>query len=283
MDSFHFFDSGYRVLNGDLPFIDYWLVKVPLLDYIQAVFFYIFGINWQSYVLHASLINALITISTFFVLKNFKLKTIYCFLYSLLFSILAYPSSGTPFVDHHSAFFSLLGIYSLLLAINNQRKLYWALIPVFLGFAFLSKQVPATYVILSVGFILFLYSLVNKKFDCIKYSLISSLSFVALILIFGKFQGITLSSFLDQYIFYPQTIGAERFKNLNLTFKDVIENFILIHLAIIPLFYENLKKIFSIKNYIKHNNFYIFLVLLFLTFSLILHQLLTKIKHLYFF
>ena len=276
MDSFHFFDSGYRVLNGEVPFIDYWLVKGPLLDYIQAVFFYIFGINWQSYVLHASLINALITISTFFVLKNFKLKTTYCFLYSLLFSILAYPSSGTPFIDHHSAFFSLLGIYSLLLAINNQRKLYWALIPVFLGFAFLSKQVPATYVILSVGFILFLYSLVNKKFDCIKYSFVSSASFVFLILIFGKSQGITLSSFLDQYIFYPQTIGTERLKNLNLTYKNIIGNFILIHLAIIPLFYENLKKIFSNKNYIKHNNFYIFLVLLFLTFSLILHQLLTK-------
>ena len=276
MDSFHFFDSGYRVLNGEVPFIDYWLVKGPLLDYIQAVFFYIFGVNWQSYVLHASLINALLTISTFFVLKNFKLKTTYCFLYSLLFSILAYPSSGTPFIDHHSAFFSLLGIYSLLLAINNQRKLYWALIPVFLGFAFLSKQVPATYVILSVGFILFLYSLVNKKFDCIKYSLVGSVFFIFLILIFSKSQGITLSSFLDQYIFYPQTIGVERFKNLNLTYQNIIENFILIHLAIIPLFYENLKKIFSIKNYIKHNNFYIFLVLLFLTFSLILHQLLTK-------
>ena len=276
IDSFHFFDSGYRVLNGDVPFIDYWLVKGLLLDYIQAIFFYIFGVNWQSYVLHASLINALVTISTFYVLKNFKLKTTYCFLYSLLFSILAYPSSGTPFIDHHSALFSLLGVYSLLLAINNQRKLYWVLIPVFLGFAFLSKQVPATYVILSTGFILFLYSLINKKFDCIKYSLVSLVSFVFLILIFGKFQGITLSSFLDQYIFYPQTIGSERFKDLNLTYHNIIENFIFIHLAIIPLFYVNIKNFFVNKNYIKQDNFYIFLVLLFLTFSLILHQLLTK-------
>ena len=73
IDSFHFFDSGYRVLNGDIPFIDYWLVKGPLLDYIQAILFYIFGINWQIYVLHASLINALVTICTFLVLKNFKL------------------------------------------------------------------------------------------------------------------------------------------------------------------------------------------------------------------
>ena len=276
MDSFHFFDSGYRVLNGDVPFVDFWLVKGPLLDYMQAFFFYIFGINWQSYVLHASLINAAITISTFLVLKNFKLKTTYCFLYSLLFSILAYPSSGTPFIDHHSAYFSLLGIYSLLLAINTQRKLYWILIPVLLGFAFLSKQVPAAYIILFVGFILFLYSLVNKKFDCIKYSFVSFMLFVFLIFTFGKYQGITLSSFLDQYIFYPQTIGSERFKDLNLTYQNIIENFIFIHLAIIPLFYVNIKNFFVNKNYIKQDNFYIFLVLLFLTFSLILHQLLTK-------
>ena len=276
MDSFHFFDSGYRVLNGDLPFIDYWSVRGPLLDYMQAIFFYIFGVNWQSYVLHASSINALITISTFFVLKNFKLKTIYCFFYSLLFSILAYPSSGTPVADQHSAFFSLLGIYSLLLAINNQRKMYWVLIPVFLGFAFLSKQVPASYVILSVSFILLLYSFINNKFDSIKYPLISSVFFVLFVLIFGKFQGITFSPFLDQYIFYPQTVGAERIKNFNFTFNGVIAHFKFIYFAIIPLLYENLKKIFINKNYIKHNNFYIFLVLLFLTFSLILHQLFTK-------
>ena len=39
IDSIHFFDSGYRVLNGDIPFIDYWLVKGVLLDYMQAFFF----------------------------------------------------------------------------------------------------------------------------------------------------------------------------------------------------------------------------------------------------
>ena len=73
MDSFHFFDSGFKVLNGEVPFIDYWLVKGPLLDYIQAIFFYFFGVSWQSYVLHASFINAILTISTFIVLKNYGL------------------------------------------------------------------------------------------------------------------------------------------------------------------------------------------------------------------
>ena len=53
MDSFHFFDSGYRILNGSIPLVDYWLFKGPLLDYISAIFFYLFGVNWQAYVFQA--------------------------------------------------------------------------------------------------------------------------------------------------------------------------------------------------------------------------------------
>ena len=83
-------------------------------------------------------------------------------------------------------------------------------------------------------------------------------------------------SFLEQYIFYSQTIGAERFKNLKFTFSGVIDHFKFIYLAIIPLFYINIKKIFSDENYIKHNDFYFFLSLFLLTFSLVLYQLLTK-------
>ena len=201
MDSAHFFDSGYRVLNGDVPFMNYWLTKGPLLDYMQAVFFYIFGINWQAYVMHASLMNALITLSTFFVLKNFNLKDEYCFFYSLFFSILAYPSSGTPFIDHHSAFFSLLGIYSFLLGIKSKRNIFWILMPIFFGFAFLSKQVPAAYIILIVSLVLLLYTLINKKIYLIWYSLASTILFILAIISFGKIQGINFSAFLDQYIY----------------------------------------------------------------------------------
>ena len=157
IDSFHFFDSGYRILKGEVPFLDYWVVKGPLLDYLQAGFFYIFGENWQAYVFHASFFNAFTTLATFYVLKTYKLKTNLVFLYSLSFCILAYPSSGTPFIDHHSAFFSLLAVYSFLLAINSNKRIYWILIPVLLSLSFLSKQVPAGYVIISLFFTLVLY------------------------------------------------------------------------------------------------------------------------------
>ena len=40
-DTFAYFDTGYRVLNGSVPFKDYWTVSGPFLDYLQAVLFYL--------------------------------------------------------------------------------------------------------------------------------------------------------------------------------------------------------------------------------------------------
>ena len=106
VDSFAHFDTGFKILLGEHPFRDYWVVSGPLVDYFQAIFFYIFGVNWQSYVLHASLFNSVLAVYTYVVLRNFNLSIHYSLIYSLLFSILAYTTSGTPFVDYHSAFFS---------------------------------------------------------------------------------------------------------------------------------------------------------------------------------
>ena len=44
IDSFLHFDNGYRLLNGDNPFSDFWTVSGPTVDYLQAIFFFIFGV-----------------------------------------------------------------------------------------------------------------------------------------------------------------------------------------------------------------------------------------------
>ena len=276
VDSFAHFDSGFRILLGEHPFKDYWIVSGPIIDYIQAIFFYLFGVNWQSYVLHASLMNAILSVATFIIFRSFSLNIYYSFIYSLLFSILAYPTSGTPFVDHHSAFFSLLGIYSLILGIKNEKKLHWILIPIFFGFAFLSKQVPSSYVIISVILILFIFSISQKKYYWIKYSFLSSVFFICFLLVFGWIQGITLYSFLEQYFIYPRSIGAERFDNFVFTYRGVIDHFKFIYIAIIPLIFVNFKKIIFENNYYKSKDFYYFLILFMFTISLIFHQTLTR-------
>ena len=83
IDSFLFFDTGYRTLNGFFPFKDFWAPTGPLLDVIQAFFFKFFGISWFSYVLHASVFNFLITIATFHTLNKFELNINFCVFFTL--------------------------------------------------------------------------------------------------------------------------------------------------------------------------------------------------------
>ena len=276
VDSFSHFDTGYRILLDENPFKDYWVVSGPFIDYLQALFFYLFGVNWQIYVLHASIINAVATILTFLVLRSFNLSTFYSFIYSIFFAVLAYPSSGTPFVDHHAAFLSLIGIYFLILAIKSEKNYYWILLPITFVFAFLSKQVPTAYIIISVILILIFYSIVQKKFKWIFYSASSFILLVFFLLIFGKLQEINLNSFLEQYILYPQSIGNERFSNLNLNFNNLVAHFKFIYIAFLPYIFISLKEFFPDKKYFKNKNFYYFLIFVFLVFSLIFHQLLTR-------
>ena len=54
---------------------------------------------------HESLLSVLLLI--YIVLRSFKLQKFYCLFYSILSAILFYPVVGTPFVDHHSIFFSV--------------------------------------------------------------------------------------------------------------------------------------------------------------------------------
>ncbi len=275
IDSFSHFDTGFRILLDEHPFKDYWIISGPIIDYFQAIFFYIFGVNWQSYILHASVMNSVLALSTFFLLKNFKLNIYLCFIYSISLSILAYPSSGTPFTDHHAAFFSLLGVYVLILGIKSENKFYWTLLPFLFVFAFFSKQVPSSYVIIYTIFILLTYSLVKKKFYWIKYSLLSSALIIFFIICFFLYKDINFDYFLNQYIFYPQTLGDERYKSIDVNFDNLITRFKFIYLAMIVFAYINLKRFYLDPNFLKNNNFYYFVIILFLTFSLILHQLLT--------
>ena len=169
-----------------------------------------------------------------------------------------------------------MGIYLLILAIKNEKNYLWILLPVVLGFGFLSKQVPSFYIILSTFLILIYYSLIKKKYKWIRYTILSTSFFIFFLIIFFSFQKISLSSFLEQYIFYPQTIGGKRFSNFNFTFNGIIGHFKFIYIALIPLIYVNFKKLFIEKDYYKKNSFIFFLILFVFTFSLITHQMLTR-------
>ena len=148
IDSFVNYDPSYNITAGNHPFKDYWTITGPLVVYLQSLFFLILGVNWFSYVLHASLINMMLTLSTFYFFKKIGLKEIYSFIYSVGVAILAYPAVGVPCVDHHAVILSVIALYSLSLAILYQKNLFWFLTPALLIFSFFTKQIPAAYILI---------------------------------------------------------------------------------------------------------------------------------------
>ena len=237
IDSFLIFDAANNILSGNHPFKDYWSITGPLLDYVQALFFFVFEVNWFSYVLHASLLNVLLTLYSFYFFTKIGLNNLYAFIYSMGISILAYPPVGTPFIDSHAIIFCILSLYSFSLAILLKKNFYWFLTPVLLIFSFFSKQIPSPYLVF-LFFIITIFSFfftksVNKKnLSYLFFGVIFSLLLIFSIFLVNQ---IPIKNFLIQYIYYPFSLGEERISKLNLDFKNLVSQFKFIYFALIPL------------------------------------------------
>tara|TARA_B100001123_G_C15331342_1_gene1031303 strand:- start:1716 stop:3284 length:1569 start_codon:yes stop_codon:yes gene_type:complete len=237
IDSFLIFEAGYNIYSGYHPFKDYWLITGPFLDYIQSLFFLIFGINWFSYILHASFINAALAFFSFYFFSSMGLPKNYSLIYSLGVALLAYPSIGSPFIDHHAVIFSVMVFYSLSLGILLKRNLFWFLIPIFLFFSFFSKQIPSAYLVFLVfvviGFYFFKFKNVNKNnLIFLFYGILFSLLILFLVFFINE---IPVKNFLTQYIFYPLTLGDQRINALKFDFNNTINQFKFIYFSLIPL------------------------------------------------
>ena len=275
-DTFAYYDTGYRVLNGAVPFKDYWTVSGPFIDYFQAILFFIFGVSWKAYIINGSIINSIITIIFYYTLNIYNQRRSLNLFYCICFSILANPSMGVPFPDHYSTFFSLMGIFFFLVAIKNDKKIFWLSIPVFYFFAFFSKQSPASYLLLPVIISSALYIYYYKKKDFIKYFGISSLFCVIFLLIFFYLNRIDISQFLNQYIFFPQTIAEYRIKNYQFNINNLFFQFKWIYIFLIPLSIILLIQIFQNRISEKKETFIINIVIIMTSSVLIFHQIITK-------
>ena len=276
IDSFFIFNSGYDILNGHYPFKDYWTITGPFIAFIQAFFFKILGVSWFSYVVHASIFNFFISAATFYTLDKFKLNINYCFLYALVVSILAYPSSGTPYVDHHSSILSIISLFCFILALKTNLKIYWFLLPIILVLSFLSKQTPTGYFFLIIIFLSIIYFIFNFNINKIIYGALGSILIVSIFLLILFIGKISLQSFFEQYVLFPLSIGGSRIDFLlPLEFSRVVLRFKLIHFSSLILFIVIIKKIIENHRYLKSGEFLILISLISSSYALIAHQLMT--------
>ncbi len=275
IDSFLIFNSGYDLLNGYYPFKDYWTIKEPFIDLVQAIFFKLFGVSWFSYVLHASTFNCLITIFTFFFMKKFNLDNGLCFFYSICVAILTYPTAGTPFSDHHTLILCLLSLYSFINAINRKSNIYWFLVPVLLGFSFLSKQAPTVYIIFLISILSIIYFVKSKNISNFISAFIGGITFLILFFLFLFLGEIKLNDFLIQYFSYPMSLGGSRFEWLfPFEFKRIIWRYKLQYLSIAVLIYLFIK-LSLVKKSKTFSDYLIILSVVSFCLLTVMHQLMT--------
>ena len=244
IDTFGFFDTGFSILKDKFPIRDFWIFTGITVDYLQAFFFIIFGKEWSSYIIHASIINIIASLSFFLFLDNFKINKAYQFIFSISFATLCYPVSGTPFAYLHSFVFSLILIFTFCSAIINDNKFLWFLIPTISLFAFFSMQTPSFYIITIITFFILFFLLKEKKTSRFKYLILGTFFALTLIFIFFISTKTPLKNFIYQYFLFPLTIGSDRLTSEStayvslldqLNLKRIIGDFKFIHIFLIPL------------------------------------------------
>lgn len=275
IDTFIHYDNGYRILLGEHPVKDYWIVHGFLIDYIQAFFFKVLGNSWNSYIFHSSIFNSIIVLLTFYIFNLLKLRIEISFLLSLLTGILAYPVSGTPFIDLHSTYFSLFSVFFGIIAIIKNKNHFWILSSILLCLAFFSKQVPAAYTIIGISLINLYISIKKKDFRIFLFFLSGSIIFILLLYLFLFFIKIPLYDFILQIFLFPQSIGQGRYDTYSLNFKNIFLDYKFIYFPFLILSILNIKELLK-KKYAKSNNFFIYLLLAVLVVTSIFHQIYTN-------
>ena len=287
IDSFAFLDTGYSILKNKHPIKDYWIISGPFIDYVQAIFFKLFGVNWASYVFHASIFNLLIAASLFVTLVKHNLNFFFSFIYSTSVSILCYPVIGTPFSYQHSFILSLISIFVFSVAIKSKSSLLWFLLPIIMVLSFLSQQTPAGYINLLLIIFTIIYFAIEKNKNDIFLFFLGSLSICLYIFLHLLIIKIPFSSFVEQIFLFPLTIGESRIvgseeayvaANLfkKFTFRGVFGHFKFIHLFILSLIFVlilNLKNKETLLNLKK--DILISILLIFSSFFYVFHQLIT--------
>ena len=276
IDSFFSFNAGYDILNGHYPFKDYWTIAGPFIALTQASLFKIFGVSWSSYVFQASIYNVIIVLVVFYVFKKFNLNIHFCFLYAFLLSILAYPSVGTPYVDHQSSYLSVISILIFILGLKTNLKIYWFLLPIILVISFLTKQAPTGHIFIIISLLSFIYFIFNFDIKKIILGLLGSSLILSIFFFTLFFADISFSSFLNQYILFPISLGESRLEYLfPLEFKRIFLRFKLIHLSFLVTIIVIIISTFKYYKYLKSNEFLIIFSLLLMYLALIIHQLMT--------
>ena len=200
-DSFQTFDTGNRILNGDLPFREYWSVDGgPGIDVMQALFFKILGVKWSSYVIHASILNSIFAFSVYLFARLNNLSKNKSLFLGILSGLIMYPAAGTPQVDHHAIIIGTISLIFFFLILIKKKFKFIIIFPTIFLFCFFIKQVPTAYYIIVIVLISLIYYFFLKENKIIINLLLGTLLSLIFLFLILKISNISFIAIYKQYI-----------------------------------------------------------------------------------
>jgi hypothetical protein len=138
------FDGAYRVFQGQIIYKDFVIPVGPITFWLQALFFFLGGVSYRSYVAHAAVGNCLASVCVYFILRRlYPTAKLWPALGSLLTALYFYPPFGTPWLEQTAFLFVLIGLLLIILPASDPQKppyLSAFAAGVCAALAFLSKQ-----------------------------------------------------------------------------------------------------------------------------------------------
>jgi len=118
-----YFDGSYRILIGQIPYKDFVIPFGPMVFWIQAVFFKLFGINYSSYISSAAITNVLAVACSILILRIlFPFRRFLSYISGLVTAAWFYSPFGTIYVEQTAFFFSLLAITAILVTLHAKDR-----------------------------------------------------------------------------------------------------------------------------------------------------------------
>ena len=108
------FDGAYRILQGQIPYLDFLIPCGPVTFWLHALFFKVLGVNYGAFLVGASAINALATLCAIQLTRlHTSRNQLLSYVAGAITATWFYPPFGTPYYEQTANFFSLVAILCL--------------------------------------------------------------------------------------------------------------------------------------------------------------------------
>jgi len=164
-DMSEYLNNALRIINGDLPYIDFWLLFPPGEVYFPALIYKIFGVNTDLLRIITVLSSCLVPVAGFYLgrlLFQDNIKSIISAFIFYFFSVV-YNYEGPDYINLF-LLFTILGAYYLIKYIKySERNKFIFLSGLMFAFAFFFKLYEVGGVYAGFLLILVIYSITTKR------------------------------------------------------------------------------------------------------------------------